>query len=228
MNFIKDIKLTEIIQRTITLTNFGKLLLFTLTVTWVFYLGSMNYSVFSYDNFGNLLQNYIILKFIGIYLVVRFVFYTALSFLLRLLFHGYVKERFLRIKAQLQREGRINYLKSVLLLFSLLDIIFRGVAHKLGFLTKQDLEEEIEVNDLEKEKFLNEGLEDCYRWICINIHLILTLTIIWQYLNLWIISMLVFILAWMFLLPLGVIFMAMNLGFLKRMRKKMLAQKSFL
>ena len=71
----KWIIIPKVFKESISLKIFGRLLVFTLTITWTFFLGSMNYSIFNYNNFKNLLENYIILKFIAIYLIVTFVFY---------------------------------------------------------------------------------------------------------------------------------------------------------
>ncbi len=223
---LKKINIQEAFSKLVSISNFRKLLVFTLTITWSFYLGSMNYSIFSYLNFKNLLENYIILKFIGISLAVTFVFYELPTFLLRLLFHGYIKDKFLKIREELIKEGRFSFLKSMHVIHGVLILVFKDYVYRLGFLTRKDIEREVEITEADKEVFLNEVLGDCYKWICINIHFLLTLIIIWNYINYWLIALLLLIFLFMLASPIGIIFMAMNLDFLNRFRRKILRQKS--
>ncbi|MBK7666261.1 MAG: hypothetical protein IPJ32_02330 [Sphingobacteriaceae bacterium] len=157
--------LQEAFRKLVSMNNFRKLLVFTLTITWTFYLGSMNYSIFNSDNFKNLLDNYIILKFIAISIAVNFVFYEAPNYLLRLLFHGYIKDKFLKLRKSLLNEGRISYLKSMHSIYGVFDLIFTDYVYRLGLLSKKDLEGEFTITESDKEEFLNEALSDCYKWI---------------------------------------------------------------
>ena len=212
-------------KKIVSVTYFRRLISFSLTITWTFYFGSMDYSMFEYSNFKNLLENFTILKFIAISLFVSFLFYKGPKFFLRLLFHGYVKDKFLKIRQSLLAEGRMSYLKSMHFAYGVFNFIFKDYVCRLGFLSKKDLEEELEITESDKEEFLNEALCDCYQWICINIHFILTLTIVWNYLNFWVLLSLVLILIYTFLLPIGIIVIAMNLDLFNRFRRKALTHK---
>ena len=107
----------------------------------------------------------------------------ASHFFLRLLFHEYIKDKCLHVKHELQKEGRFSFLRIMQVIDKLVYVLFRDYIYRLGFLTKKDLADDVKITEADKEDFLNKILGDCYKWVCIIIHFILTLIIVWNYIN---------------------------------------------
>ena len=219
-------KIPTKLSKLISVTNFRRLLTYTLITTCTFYIGSLDRSIFTNRNINDIFENYFLLKFIGISIVIRFVFYEFVEYFLRLLFHGYIKDRILKVRNDLMSQGKHSYLKGMSILYGIFSTFFKDYVYRLGFLTKKDLSEEWEVTDADKEELLNEMLGDCYKWICVTIHLFFTLFFIWQYINIWVIIGGILSLIVFFILPIGAIILVMNIDLINKVRLDILKSKS--
>lgn len=220
------IKIPTTLKKLVSISNFRRLLVYTLVTTCAFYFGSFDYTIFNTKNVQDIFQNYILLKFIGLSIIIHLVFYSFVEILLRLLFHGYTRDKFLKLRAELIRQGWYKYLRDMHGLYTVFKLIFRDYVYRLGFFTKKDITGNVEITETDKEELLNEILADCYKWICVVIHFLFTLFFIWKYLGLWVILGAIVILFFLFLFPIGAIILVMNIDLLNKVRLDILKSKT--
>lgn len=190
----------------------------------------MSYADFTLERVKDLYQDYLLLKFISISILIYFIFYELLCYLLRLLFHGYVKDRLLKEQNDLKQTNWFSFLKEVHSFYSILNVVFKDYFFRLGLISKKDLgniDDKIKITDEEKGEILNDILSDCYKLICITIHFLFTLIFIWQYVRVWLIILGFLILLILFAFPIGAIVLIMNIELLNKVRVNILKSKIF-
>lgn len=222
-NVLQRIK--EEFMELLSFYNFRKLLTYTLIVTNAFYFTSLKYSDINLENPYKVFENYLILKFIAVSIAVNLVFYRIPRFFLRIYFHGYIRNWFLKKRQEIEAKGRFTMLKHMHSVYTALKFLIKNYIYQLGYVNRLDLSFEIEINQDVKEEMLNEALKDCYGWICSMIHFIITLCFIWNYVNVWLILIAIILLIVNFLTPFIAIPVVMNIEILNKIRLDIVKDK---
>jgi len=222
----------NIIQRTkeefldlLSFYNFRKLLTYTLIVTNAFYFTSLKYSDINLENPYKVFENYMIIKFIAVSIAINMVFYRIPRFFLRIYFHFYIRNWFIKKKVEIEAKGRFAMLKGIHGVYTGLKFLVKNYIYQLGYVNRLDLSFEIEINQDVKDEILNETLKDCYGWVCSMVHFIITLCFIWNYMNIWLILTASLFLIINFLTPFIAIPVVMNLEILNKIRLDILKDK---
>jgi hypothetical protein len=147
-------------------------------------------------------------------------------FFLRIYFHIYIRNKFLKWKEELERKGKFKLLKEVHGVYKALHFLVKNYVYNLGYFTRSDLTLEVEINENIKEEILNYVLVDCYKWICCMIHFIITLCFIWKFINVWLILGAVFFIFTNFATPFIAIPVVMNLEILNKIRIELIRDNS--
>lgn len=211
-------KLFHEIRHLLSLNNFRITLTYTLIVTSALYFTSIEYSDLDFSTPSKLFENYIVLKLVGASILVNWIFYRIPRFFLRIYFHIYIRNKFLKWKTELEKKGKFKLLKEVHGAYKALYFLIKNYVYNLGYFTRNDLGLEVEINEKIKEEILNEVLVDCYKWICCMIHLIITLCFIWKFINAWLILGAVILIFVNFATPFIAIPVVMNLEVLNKIR----------
>lgn len=219
-------KLFNEIRHLISLNNFRITLTYTLIITSAMYFTSIEYSNIDFSSPRKLFENYIILKFVTASIIVNWVFYRVPRFFLRIYFHVYIRNKFLKWKAELEKKGKFKLLKEVHGVYKGLYFLIKNYVYNLGYFTRSDLALEVEITEEIKEEILNEVLVDSYKWICCMIHFIITLCFIWKFINVWLILVAVFFIVTNFAIPFIAIPIVMNLEVLNKIRMDLIKDNS--
>ncbi|MEO6303297.1 MAG: hypothetical protein ABIP51_08990 [Bacteroidia bacterium] len=218
-------KLFNEIRHLLSLNNFRITLTYTLIITSALYFTSIEYSNIDFSNPSKLFENYIILKLVAASILVNWIFYRIPRFFLRIYFHVYIRNKFLKWKIELEKKGKFKLLKEVHGVYKALYFFIKNYFYNLGYFTRNDLVLNVEINEKIKEEIINEVLVDCYKWICCMIHLIITLCFIWKFVNIWLILGAVFLIVTNFTTPFIIIPIVMNLEVLNKIRIDLLKDK---
>lgn len=219
-------KIFNEIRHLLSLNNFRVMLTYTLIITNALYFTSIEYSQLDFSSPANLFENYLILKFVAASIVINWVFYRLPRFMLRIYFHIYIRNKFLKWKSELEKKGKFKLLKEVHGVYKALYFLVKNYVYNLGYFTRSDLAFSVEINEEIKEEILNEALVDCYKWISCMIHFIITLCFIWKFINLWLI-LLASLFIWLnFATPFIVIPIIMNLEVLNKIRLDLIKDKT--
>ncbi len=219
-------KLFNEIRHLLSLNNFRITLTYTLIITSALYFTSMEYSSIDFSSPSKLFENYIILKLVAASIIVNWVFYRVPRFLLRLYFHIYIRNKFLKWKTELEKKGKFKLLKEVHGVYKGLYFIIKNYVYNLGYFTRNDLGLEVEINEEIKEEILNEVLVDSYKWICCMIHFIITLCFIWKFISAWLIVGAVILIFLNFATPFIAIPIVMNLEVLNKITIDLIKDKN--
>jgi hypothetical protein len=219
-------KLLNELYRLISLNSFRVMLTYTLIITSALYFTSIEYSNLDFTNPSKIFSNYLILKFVAASILINFIFYRIPKLFLRIYFHMYVRNKFYRWKVELERNGKFKLLKEVHGIYKVLNFIIQNYIYNLGYFTRNDLSFSYEITEQKKEEITNEVLLDCYKWICVMLHFIITLCFIWQYINVWLILVAVFSILMNFCTPFIVIPVVMNLEILNKIRLDIVKNKT--
>jgi len=214
------------IRHLLSLNNFRVMLTYTLIITNALYFTSIEYSQLDFSSPAKLFENYLILKFVAASIIINWVFYRMPRFFLRIYFHIYIRNKFLKWKSELEKKGKFKMLKEVHGVYKALYFLVKNYVYNLGYFTRSDLAFEVEINESIKEEILNEALVDCYKWICSMIHFIITLCFIWKYINIWLIVLATLFIWVNFATPFVVIPIIMNLEVLNKIRTDLIKDKT--
>jgi hypothetical protein len=219
-------KIFNEIRHLLSLNNFRITLTYTLIITNALYFTSIEYSSIDFSNPKMIFENYIVLKFVGASIVINFVFYRIPRFFLRIYFHLYIRNKFLKWKVELEKKGKFKLLKEVHGIYKGLYFVIKNYIYNLGYFTRNDLVISLEINEETKNEIINEVLVDCYKWICVMIHFIITLCFIWDYINTWLILGAIFLIIVNFATPFVIIPIVMNIEVLNKIRLDIIKDKS--
>lgn len=219
-------KLINELRHLLSLNNFRITLTYTLIITNALYFTSIEYSKLEFSNPAKLFENYLILKFVLASIIINWVFYRMPRFLLRIYFHIYIRNKFLKWKEELEMKGKFKLLKEVHGAYKALYFLVKNYVYNLGYFTRSDLSLNVEINEEIKEEILNDVLVDCYKWICCMIHFIITLCFIWKFINVWLILGAVFFIFTNFATPFIAIPVVMNLEVLNKIRLELIRDSS--
>jgi hypothetical protein len=147
-------------------------------------------------------------------------------FFLRLYFHLYIRNKFLKWKSELEKKGKFKLIKEVHGIYKAIYFVIKNYVYNLGYFTRNDLVLSVEINEEIKEELLNEMLIDCYKWISCMIHFIITLCFIWKFVNVWLILLATFFIFLNFATPFIAIPIVMNLEILNKIRIELLKDKT--
>lgn len=222
---MKD-KLYKEIRQLLSLNNFRVMLTYTLIITNALYFTSIEYSSIDFSNPKKLFENFIILKFVGASILINLIFYRFPRFLLRIYFHLYIRNKFLKLKNELEKKGKFKLLKEVHGIYKGLYFILKNYIYNLGYFTRNDLNFGVEINNEIKEEIINEVLTDCYKWICAMLHFLVTLCFIWKFINVWLILLALVLIVVNFLTPFLAIPVIMNIEVLNKIRIDILKDKT--
>jgi hypothetical protein len=214
------------IRHFLSLNNFRNMLTYTLIVTNAMYFTSIEYSKIDLSNPARIFENYLIIKFVAASIVINWLFYKMPRFFLRIYFHLYIRNRFLRWKTELEKKGKFKLIKEVHGIYKGLYFLAKNYVYNLGYFTRSDLVLKVEINEELKEEILNEMLVDCYKWICCMIHFVITLCFIWKFVNVWLIVLAGFFILFNFAIPFIAIPIVMNLEILNKIRVELLKDKT--
>lgn len=209
----------------LSLSNFRKTLSYALIIANTFYFTSVSYSQIDFNNPMQIFDNYLVIKFVAVSILVNFMFYKTPRFFLRIYFHVYIRNWFLKKKVQLESKGKYAYLKEMHAAYSGLKFIIKNYVYRLGYFTRNELDFNVIITEQAKEEMLNEMLLDYYNWICTMIHFLVTLCFIWKFINLWLILVAIFFMATNFLGPFVAIPIVMNLEILNKIRLDIVKDK---
>lgn len=219
-------KLLTEIRHLLSLNNFRITLTYTLIATSALFFTSIEYSKLDFTNPAELFENYLILKFVMASILINWLFYRIPRFLLRIYFHIYIRNKFLKWKTDLEKEGKFKLLKEVHGIYKALYFVIKNYVYNLGYFTRNDLVLKVEIIEDIKEEILNEVLVDSYKWICCMIHFIITLCFIWKFINVWLILGAVFFIFMNFATPFIAIPVVMNLEILNKIRIELIKDNS--
>lgn len=214
------------IRHLFSLNNFRITLTYTLIITNAMYFTSIEYSQIDLSNPAKIFENYLILKFVGVSILINLVFYRIPRFFLRIYFHIYIRNKFLKWKLELEKKGKFKLIKEIHGIYKAIYFVIKNYVYNLGYFTRNDLVLNIEINEEIKREILNEALVDCYKWICCMVHFIITLCFIWNFINFWLILGAVFLIFINFAIPFVAIPVVMNLEILNKIRIDLIKDNS--
>ncbi len=214
------------IRHFLSLNNFRITLTYALIITNAMYFTSIEYSQIDLSNPAKIFENYLILKFVAASIFINWLFYRMPRFFLRLYFHLYIRNKFLKWKSELEKKGKFKLIKEVHGIYKAIYFVIKNYVYNLGYFTRNDLVLSVEINEEIKEELLNEMLIDCYKWISCMIHFIITLCFIWKFVNVWLILLATFFIFLNFATPFIAIPIVMNLEILNKIRIELLKDKT--
>lgn len=165
-----------------------------------------------------------IFYFIAIFISVRIIFYSILEVPLRLLFHGVVKKKALRLREILNQGTDWEKKRMSLDFISSITPIFHNFLFKYGILSSNDLNEPINFDFATKEKEFNEGMSLLYRWILTIIHTLLVSIIVWEFYSVWFFVVVLIVLIISVVLAIFFAVLMVNLDYLEPLRLKLLKE----
>ena len=210
------------LKNLISLDNFRQTLVYSLIVTNTFYFANIDYSILTKGDFESVLKQYVLLKFIGVGVVIYFVFYRFLTFGLRLVFHGFAQGRLIKLKKKTLENKSFSRMRESYFAVEQAKAILSKILIRLGYISKEELiNKKNQFISFIKIEFLNEGLLDLYRWICVILHLLFTLIFVWAYLKWWMVLIAIVILIFIILVAIGLIQIVINANIVEKALEKL-------
>lgn len=209
----------------VSLGNFRMLLMNTLILSNAFYFTSIDFKSIDLTDPMELLMSKILLKLVAAYLIIHWTFYRVPRFFMRIYFHLYVRNKYLKWKKRLEQRGRFRLLRETHELYRILSVLFRNYIYNLGYFTRNELRLEAEITEETKEELLNDLLMDCYKWMCCLIHLVFTMFFIWDYANFWLILIAFLAIVMNFAMAYSAFPIIMNLELLNKIRLDLLKDR---
>lgn len=201
-----------------------------LAIVGAFYILEISYSFDTIVHFKAAnIETEKIIKFLIIYGLIMLLFYPVLDFLLRVVFLKIMKRRILKAS----RERKVNKrLESIRLLNEFRIIMADFVMDypvSLGYMNLKEIPpaEKIVVSDQEKDEAINEIVSAINRWLCTQIHLIVTLIVVFNFSPILMYILLAIILVLTPILVFGIIFCVEHIEALEHLMKELHKRKPY-